>query len=165
MQRTQSLALQLWLDLSDGSQKQTPGFCCLSNHSCNFVMMNTYPITIKQFLSYNLTCLACLTLLPGLSHHDGLVLQGTADCRARGTECVQPPEMLLMGRRGQDNSSGCAAPADVWALGCLLYELVTGAMLFNSDDFAKFYCLLTQEGRVRSSSALSSYVLQQMLYP
>ncbi|KAJ1444625.1 kinase-like domain-containing protein, partial [Pelagophyceae sp. CCMP2097] len=44
--------------------------------------------------------------------------------RAHGTEAVQPPEVL----RGA--SSAVGPPADVWALGCLAYEILAGRRLF-----------------------------------
>ena len=36
------------------------------------------------------------------------------------------------------------APSDVWSLGCLLYELVTGRYLFADDDWIKMFVRVTK---------------------
>ena len=36
------------------------------------------------------------------------------------------------------------APSDVWSLGCLLYELVTGDYLFADDDWIKMFVRVTK---------------------
>jgi serine/threonine protein kinase len=39
--------------------------------------------------------------------------------------------------------AGAGVAADVWALGCLLYELVTGEYLFHDEDYSRFFVRLT----------------------
>lgn len=64
--------------------------------------------------------------------------------------------MLLVGnaqradRHGFDRRrrEGAGPPADVWALGCLLYELVTGDFLFYDPDWIRFFVRLAQPGQV-----------------
>ena len=54
--------------------------------------------------------------------------------RARGTDCFKSPEMLMVGcashaeQRYYDRRrrQGVGPASDVWSLGCLLFELVTG---------------------------------------
>ncbi|GAX83854.1 hypothetical protein CEUSTIGMA_g11279.t1 [Chlamydomonas eustigma] len=58
---------------------------------------------------------------------------------ARGTEAYQCPELKLGCR-----TSGCSA--DVWALGCLLYELVTNMVLFPGQSS----CLRTCQAESKS---------------
>lgn len=43
-----------------------------------------------------------------------------------GTCYYQAPEIILMGE--------CTEAVDIWALGCMLYELITGTILFESDE-------------------------------
>ena len=49
------------------------------------------------------------------------------------------------------DTQGSHAGCDVWALGCLLYELVTGSVLFPSDlDWPKFFITVTDASQVWS---------------
>ena len=74
--------------------------------------------------------------------------------RNRGTECMRSPEMLLAtscpGTPTSAHSGGCQHTAsDVWALGCLLFELVTGSVLFpNELDWPKFFITVTDPSQV-----------------
>lgn len=63
--------------------------------------------------------------------------------RPRGTECFQAPEVVLMsfGKYNPANDKfdrrkhkGAGVAADVWSLGCLLYELLTGSLLFARNQ-------------------------------
>ncbi|RYG55134.1 hypothetical protein EON66_06010 [archaeon] len=40
---------------------------------------------------------------------------------------------------GTPTGSGC----DIWSLGCLLFELLTGSFLFQSDDWVRFFITVT----------------------
>jgi len=77
--------------------------------------------------------------------------------RNRGTEVVKCPEMLeveKVGRRDGVNYDrrrgvGTNQAADIWSLGCLLFELLTGRYLFEDDDPATFWvrvCGLGEKG-------------------
>ena len=39
---------------------------------------------------------------------------------------------------------GTSRLSDVWSLGCLFYELLTGEMLFDADEYAWFFVRLTK---------------------
>lgn len=68
--------------------------------------------------------------------------------RAHGTEAVQPPEVLLGASANAGLANAVGPPADVWALGCLFYELLTGAKLFEdtiATDWPLFFVTLTNE--------------------
>ena len=46
-----------------------------------------------------------------------------------GTRYYQAPEIILMGK--------CSYPVDIWALGCTIYELLTGEILFDPHKDSK----------------------------
>jgi len=46
-----------------------------------------------------------------------------------GTRYYQAPEIILMGK--------CSYPVDIWALGCTLFELLTGNILFDPNKDSK----------------------------
>ena len=56
--------------------------------------------------------------------------------RHRGTESIKPPEMLKMDLK---TDIPVNAACDIWAIGCLFYELYTSKMLFAIADVAEFY--------------------------
>ena len=69
--------------------------------------------------------------------------------KAHGTECVQAPEILNGVQQGADVAALIDTKADCWALGCLLYELLAGAKLFEAmaqSDWPRFFVLLTGDG-------------------
>ncbi|KAL6047095.1 Dual specificity phosphatase, catalytic domain containing protein [Balamuthia mandrillaris] len=43
--------------------------------------------------------------------------------------------------------TGCGRESDVWALGCLFYELLTGEFLFQDSDWVRFFIRVTYEGQ------------------
>eukprot|EP00210_Caulerpa_lentillifera_P002381 g2284.t1 len=65
--------------------------------------------------------------------------------RSRGTQAFMSPEVLVAGSTG-----GRIAPSvssDVWSLGCLLFELITGQLLFDDSDYSEFHTRLTTTSR------------------
>ena len=66
---------------------------------------------------------------------------------------MRSPEMLLATSSPtvEQQASLKHAASDVWALGCLLYELVTGAVLFpNELDWPKFFITVTDPTQVQA---------------
>ena len=75
--------------------------------------------------------------------------------RNRGTEFTKSPEMLAVAYASQKTRStydrrkkvGASSPSDIWSLGCLLYELLTGEFLFYDQDWVRFFIRVTSLGQ------------------
>jgi hypothetical protein len=67
--------------------------------------------------------------------------------RNRGTECIKSPEMLTMASmllkdtfpHDRRKAVGTNRASDIWSLGCLFFELLTGEFLFTDSDWLAFY--------------------------
>ena len=78
--------------------------------------------------------------------------------RNRGTECIKSPEMLSIASKiKKDGPSfdrrkivGTGAPSDIWSIGCLFFQLVTGQYLFDNEetDWLQFYYRVTGDGPI-----------------
>lgn len=90
----------------------------------------------------------------------------------RGTECIKSPEMLSIANSirkdgvGFDRrrAVGTTRASDIWSLGCLFFELLTGQFLFaNSDgDWLAFYYRVT--GESNAGNPLLSSIDEELLY-
>lgn len=79
--------------------------------------------------------------------------------RNRGTEFTKSPEMLQVAYASQKTRAtydrrrkvGASAASDIWSLGCLFYELLTGDFLFYDNDWVRFFIRVTSPQEVRGS--------------
>jgi serine/threonine protein kinase len=113
--------------------------------------------------------------------------------RARGTLCIQSPEMLVISNHPKEstlrelNSANAAATdrshklrmssfpppsysSDIWSLGCVLVELVTGTPLFSDRPWPELYCLLCMDNHTTTVSevvdkCLNTVVAGDISYP
>jgi len=61
----------------------------------------------------------------GLCKHTHAAAFGSATLTHAGTDCYMAPEMLSSSRYGK--------PADIWSLGCVLYEMLSGEFMWELD--------------------------------
>lgn len=61
----------------------------------------------------------------GLCRHTQRAAAGNSTLTHAGTDCYMAPEMLSSSRYGK--------PADMWSLGCVLYELCTGQFMWELE--------------------------------
>lgn len=75
--------------------------------------------------------------------------------RNRGTEFNKSPEMLNVAYLSQKTKEtydrnkkvGANSATDIWAIGCLLFELLTGEFLFYDTDWVRFFIRVTSKGQ------------------
>eukprot|EP00930_Biecheleria_cincta_P043099 TRINITY_DN29629_c0_g2_i1.p1 TRINITY_DN29629_c0_g2~~TRINITY_DN29629_c0_g2_i1.p1 ORF type:complete len:2869 (-),score=436.17 TRINITY_DN29629_c0_g2_i1:60-7904(-) len=73
------------------------------------------------------------------------------DMRNRGTEIIKGPEMLELHVVASKNNVahdrrkpvGTHKAADIWSLGCMLFEVLTGRFLFQDYDFGTHWACVT----------------------
>ena len=73
----------------------------------------------------------------------------------RGTEWVKSPEMLSIALNSSTSSPtfdrrrsiGAGPASDVWSIGCLFYELITGEYLFADNDWSRFFMRITSNDK------------------
>mmetsp|Transcript_59267 Transcript_59267/g.105317 ORF Transcript_59267/g.105317 Transcript_59267/m.105317 type:complete len:584 (+) Transcript_59267:46-1797(+) len=79
----------------------------------------------------------------GLCRHAPGAALGSATLTHAGTDCYMAPEMLSSSRYGK--------PADMWSLGCVLYELCTGQFMWELEGILGALVM-------KDSNALQKYV-------
>ena len=71
----------------------------------------------------------------------------------RGTEFTKSPEMLMVATASRQDLRtfdrrrrlGVNEATDIWSLGCLLFELLTGEFMFYDPEWHRFYSRVTNE--------------------
>ena len=79
--------------------------------------------------------------------------------RNRGTECIKSPEMLNLGyniRRDDDKFDrrkkiGTNRSSDIWSIGCLFYEILTGKYLFEEEITNDYFVFISKLNSSQSS--------------
>jgi serine/threonine protein kinase len=69
----------------------------------------------------------------------------------KGTEWIKSPEMLSIAINSSKSNPkfdrrkkiGAGPASDVWSIGCLFFELMTGEFLFLDTDWSRFYLRIT----------------------
>mmetsp|Transcript_41125 Transcript_41125/g.30243 ORF Transcript_41125/g.30243 Transcript_41125/m.30243 type:complete len:115 (+) Transcript_41125:92-436(+) len=72
--------------------------------------------------------------------------------RNRGTDYIKSPEMLQLAMNTRKDTDkydrrkqvGTNRLSDIWSLGCLFYELLTGEYLFQEEDILQSYLRITR---------------------
>ena len=73
------------------------------------------------------------------------------DLKPRGTQYIQSPEMLTLAKSVKKDGDkydrrkkvGTTRTSDIWSLGCLFYELLTGEYLFFGEEEFEFFIHVT----------------------
>ena len=73
----------------------------------------------------------------------------------KGTEWIKSPEMLSIALNSSTTSpnydrrqkQGAGPASDVWSIGCLFFELLTGEFLFVDQDWSRFFLRVTDENQ------------------
>jgi len=112
---------------------------------CDNVLLRSEPADATAQLPEDTVCLADFGVaLLGAGTH---ALE-TFNRQSRGTEVIKSPEMLMVAEgehsmHDRRRKAGTNCASDVWSLGCLLYELLTGEFLFSDQDYVGFFLHVT----------------------
>ena len=73
----------------------------------------------------------------------------------KGTEWIKSPEMLSIALNSSATNPdfdrrrkiGAGPSSDIWSIGCLFYELITGDYLFVDSDWGRFFVRITDKNQ------------------
>jgi serine/threonine protein kinase len=87
---------------------------------------------------------------------ESMLYTNDSDCMTllnKGTEWIKSPEMLSIALNSTVTNPqfdrrkriGAGPQSDVWSIGCLFYELMTGVFLFADRNWSRFYMRITEK--------------------
>jgi serine/threonine protein kinase len=90
---------------------------------------------------------------------ESMLYTNDSDCMTllnKGTEWIKSPEMLSIALNSTVTNPqfdrrrriGAGPQSDIWSIGCLFYELMTGEFLFADRNWSRFYLRITEKTEV-----------------
>eukprot|EP00803_Ostreobium_quekettii_P006317 evm.model.scf_164.3 EVM.evm.TU.scf_164.3 scf_164:46260-50090(+) len=140
------LCLKIFLHVAEAVQKVHQSGVAHFDLKCSNVFLEALPgLSEDRFWSPQMDDPAFRVVLGDFGEAMRIGDDHETTLRSRGTEWMKSPEMLLVGKgtHGGESVAPPTFPSDVWALGCLLFELQSGKPLFDDSDWGEFFVRIT----------------------